>query len=138
MAEFLSENRSKLHYLLITVIVFAVGLCIYYSPTQPKNDQDFTWDDAEQNNLEKQITGDDSTLVFATVVKLSKWLIFVLIHHLFGEFEQIFRHGDRTPTNSFKTDPYADGTFYIEGRGALTLVLKIISIINFSSIDFSF
>jgi hypothetical protein len=81
MAEFLSENRSKLHYLLITVIVFAVGLCIFYSPTQPKNDQDFTWDDAEQNNLEKQITG-DSTLVFATVVKMSKWLIFVLIYHL--------------------------------------------------------
>jgi hypothetical protein len=35
---------------------------------------------------------------------------------------QIFRHGDRNPENGFKTDPYADGTSYIGGWGALTLV----------------
>jgi hypothetical protein len=70
-AEFLGKNRFKLSYILISVIVFAVSLCIYSSLTQPINDQDFTWDDTEKNNLEKQIT-DDSTLVFATVVKMSR------------------------------------------------------------------
>jgi hypothetical protein len=69
-ADFLSKNRFKLSYILISVIVFAVGLCMYSSLTQPINDQDFAWDDAEKNNLEKQLA-DHSTLVFATVVKMS-------------------------------------------------------------------
>jgi hypothetical protein len=69
-AEFLSKNRTKLYYIIILgVIMSAVGLCIYYSTNQPNNDEDlFALNDAEQRNLENQTT-DDSTLVFATVVK---------------------------------------------------------------------
>lgn len=32
----------------------------------------------------------------------------------------IFRHGDRTPTHSYPTDPYIDGKEWVEGWGALT------------------
>jgi hypothetical protein len=129
--EMLRRNRPKL-LVLLGVILFAIGLCVYYSVTQSDAEdgrlrqvplEDYTWDDAGRIKVANKTKG-NSTLVFATVVraKSKKHIIFLTNIPIIFPL-QIFRHGDRNPTNNaYKTDPYANGASYIGGWGALTLV----------------
>jgi len=125
--EMLRRNRPKL-LVLLGVILFAIGLGVYYSVTQSDTEdgrlrqvplEDYTWDDAERIKVANKTKG-NSTLVFATVVRAQRKRR-IKIPTFFSL--QIFRHGDRNPTNNaYKTDPYANGAAYIGGWGALTLV----------------
>jgi len=49
-----------------------------------------------------------------------------LLQSVFLVPSQIFRHGDRNPTNAYKTDLYANADSYVGGWGALTLVKQIL------------
>jgi hypothetical protein len=74
--EMLRKNRYKL-MVLLGVMFFAVGLCVYYSvaPSDTEDGhlrqvtlEDYTWDDIMRIKVANKTKG-NSTLVFATVVR---------------------------------------------------------------------
>ncbi|XP_059491022.1 uncharacterized protein LOC132205771 [Neocloeon triangulifer] len=101
-ADFLRGNKIKLATVGILLVVILV-LTIYWTTLEKQVRfillDDYSADVQEQINAANRTTG-NSTVIFASL---------------------IFRHGDRNPTNSYNTDPYADGSDYIGGIGALTL-----------------
>ncbi|CAB3365834.1 Hypothetical predicted protein [Cloeon dipterum] len=101
--DFMRKNRVKLAFLAF-VIVVVLTLTLFSTSWSHDHDQE----EARvvlQESLNEQIraanrTSGNSTVVFASV---------------------IFRHGDRNPTNGYKTDPYKNGSEYVGGFGALTM-----------------
>lgn len=63
-------------------------------------------------------------LIFAHVVGSTGNLQFLMHSNLNDFFDQLFRHGDRTPIDPYPNDPWGNRTFWPVGWGQLTNVSK--------------